>query len=129
MGSVTGERSGCIGGSRGQECLESPVVGRLPQALHALQEGRRLRVGAVEGPRGSGQASPTPSEACRREEGELLAPSGWPRHGHQQGTLRGLVDLIEAFLGAVRGVGQAQHAGCSRLTHGTCQLEPCRGSL
>jgi hypothetical protein len=59
----------------------------------------------------------------------LWAHRGWPRQGNQPGTLRVLVDLREACLGAVRCVGQDQHAGGLRLTHGTCQLEPCRGSL
>src|SRR6266581_9312354 len=61
---------GFIGVSSGQECLESPVVGMLPQSLNELKEGRRLRVGELEGQLGSGKARPTPHEACRREEGE-----------------------------------------------------------
>ena len=126
---VTGESIGFIGVSSGQECLESPVVGMLPQSLNELKEGRRLRVGALEGPRGSGKASPTPHEACRRDEDELFAHSGLQRHGNQQVKLRVLVDLIEECLGAVLCVGQDQHAGCIRLKHGTCQLEQCRGSL
>ena len=129
FGRVTGESIGFIGVSSGQECLESPVVGMLPQSLHARKEGRRLRVGEWAGQLGSGKARPTPHEACRREEGELFAHSGLQRHGNQQVKLRVLVDLIEEFLGEVLGVGQDQHAGCIRLKHGTGQLEQCRGSL
>jgi|GEM_PF-5550665 len=129
LGRVTGERIGCIGVRRGQEGLESPVVGMLPPSLNALKEGRRWRVGAWDGPLGSGQASPPPQEACRREEGEGLAHSGWPRPGHQQVTRRVLVDLSEACLGDVLCVGQDQHAGLIRRQQGTCPLEPCRGSL
>ena len=129
FGRVTGESIGFIGVRSGQACLERPVVGMLPQSLHELQEGMRLRVGAWEGQRGSGTASPTPHEACRREEGELFAHSGVQRQGNQPVTLRVLVDLIEECLGAVRCVGQDQHAGGLRLKHSPCQLEQCRGGL
>ncbi len=129
FGRVTGERIGFIVVSSGQECLESPVVWMLPQSLNERKEGMRLRVGEWEGQLGSGKASPTPHEACRREEGELLAHSGLPRHGNQQVTLRVLVDLIEEFLGEVLCVGQDQHAGGIRLKHSTCQLAQCRGGL
>src|SRR6516225_2466781 len=53
FGIVTGESVGCIGVSRGQECLESPIVWMLPQALHELKKGLRLRVGELEGQLGS----------------------------------------------------------------------------
>ena len=129
FGIVTGESIGFIVVSSGQECLESPVVGMLPQSLHELKEGRRVSVGELAGQLGSGKASPTSHEACRRDEGELLAHSGVHRHGHQQVKLRVLVDLIEEFLGEVLCVGQDQHAGGIRLKHGTGQLEQFRGSL
>jgi len=128
-GIVTGERVGFIVVSSGQECLESPLVWMLPQSLNELHEGIRVRVGELEGQRGSGKASPTPHEAFRREESEVFAHSGLHRHGHQQVKLRGLVDLSEEFLGEVLCVGQDEHAGALRLQHGMCQLEQCRGGL
>src|SRR6266478_1281877 len=129
FGIVTGESIGFIGVSSGQECLESPVVWMLPQSLNELKEGRRLRVGELEGQLGRGKASPTPHKAFRREEGELFAHSGLHRHGNQQVKLRVLVDLIEEFLGEVLCVGQDQHAGCIRLKNVTCQLEQFRSGL
>src|SRR5713101_360413 len=71
FGRVTGESIGFIGVSSGQACLESPVAWMLPQSLNELQEGMRLSVGEWEGQLGRGKASPTPHDACRREEGEL----------------------------------------------------------
>ena len=129
FGVVTGESIGFIVVSRGQECLESPVVWMLPQSLNELNAGMRVSVGELEGQLGSGKASPTPHEAFRREESELFAHSGLHRHGHQQVKLRVLVDLIEEFLGEVLCVGQDQHAGGLWLKNGTCQLEQCRSGL
>src|SRR5215472_4031435 len=129
FGVVTGESIGFIVVSRGQECLESPVVWMLPQSLNELHEGMRLSVGELEGQLGSGKASPTPYEAFRRDEGELFAHSGLHRPGNQQVKPRVLVDLLEEFLGEVLGVGQDQHAGGLRLKNGTCQLKQFRGSL
>src|SRR5260370_21063246 len=75
FGIVTGESIGFIGVSSGQECLESPVVWMLPQSLNELKEGRRLRVGELEGQLGRGKASPTPHKAFRREEGDVVSHS------------------------------------------------------
>ncbi len=127
FGRVTGERLGCIVVSRGQEGLASPGVGMLPQSLNARQAGMRVSVGELAGPLGSGTASPTPHAACRRDEGELLAHSGWHRHGNQPVKRRVLVDLREECLGAGLCVGQDQHAGLIRLKHGPGQREQCRG--